>query len=35
MIVSISEVELFLLELELNVSESLEDLLKELEATYA
>ena len=34
MIVSISEVELFLLELELNVSESLEDLLKELEATY-
>ena len=35
MIVSISEVELFLLELELNVPESLEDLLKELEATYA
>ena len=35
MIVSISEVELFLLELELNVSESLEDLLKELESTYA
>ena len=35
MIVSISEVELFLLELELNVSESMEDLLKELESAYA
>ena len=35
MIVSISEAELILLELELNVPESLEDLLKELEVTYA
>ena len=35
MIVSISEVELFLLELELNVPESLEDILAELEVTNA
>ena len=35
MIVSISEVELFLISLELNVSESMEDILAELESTYA
>ena len=35
MIVSISEAELFLLELELNVSESMEDILAELEVAYA
>ena len=35
MIVSISEAELILISLELNVSESLEDLLKELESAYA
>ena len=35
MIVSISEVELFLISLELNVPESLEDILAELEAAYA
>ena len=35
MITTFNETELFLLELELNVSESMEDLLKELEATYA
>ena len=35
MIVSISEAELILISLELNVSESMEDLLKELESAYA
>ena len=35
MITTFNETELFQLELELNVSESMEDLLKELEATYA
>ena len=35
MIVSISEVELFLLELELGVSDSLDSILEELEAAYA
>ena len=35
MIVSISEVELFLLELELNVPESLDSILEELEVAYA
>ena len=35
MITTFNETELFLLELELNVSESMEDLLKELEVTYA
>ena len=35
MIVSISEAELFLLEMELGVSDSLDSILEELEATYA
>lgn len=35
MITTFNETELFLLELELNVSESMEDILAEMEATYA
>ena len=35
MIVSISEAELFLLELELGVSDSLDSIVEELEAAYA
>lgn len=35
MITTFNETELFLLELELNVLESMEDILAELEATYA
>ena len=35
MIISISEVELFLLEMELEVSDSLDSILEELEAAYA
>ena len=35
MIATFNETELFLLELELNISESMEDILAELEAAYA